>query len=231
MKLLQYALSIALYIGFAAVSISQSKYPDEPAYLPDEGVQVLRTYEAKARESLPVFDERLAKKQGSEFYVVTRIYKGDFFEQIFVKVEDEKNDVYRGKIANVPMGQVSFNAGDSISVDREDVIDWVILDEDGEETGNLLGKAIDALRAGAVGFIIEMVPKGGRFVDFEIVSVLNPTTQQDVIEIVPEGVKQKILQEAQARYGGRETDSQVPRYNFIGTTFPDWAVVEELVAE
>ena len=135
-------LIAAFLLGFAAYA-AESKYEDIPTNITidmQEFQALSLKYEEQSRSLLPYFNEELNKREGSSFYISNRMYKGDFYEQIFTKVYIYKDGLYRGTIASKPLGKVDFNYGDTIEVKQEDVHDWTIVDAEGNEEGNFLGK-------------------------------------------------------------------------------------------
>lgn len=107
----------------------------------------------------------------------------------------------------------------------ERVVDWCIVLPDGEEIGNVTGKAMDALGVGAVGFVIEMKPVGERFASFKVVRVLNPKTQQQVPEIVRGDVVARVEAEAVRRFSKLKVTDDKAKYQFILTSFPQWEIL------
>lgn len=204
---------------------SQTRYEDQPMGLTAAGAEVIRQYEAKARATLDEFDREFENAGARTLYVVTKIHEGDFFEQIYVLVTQRDQDGYQGKIASEPTGRVPFTRGAPIHVATADVADWLIVLPDGEEHGNLTGKAMDALQAGSVVFIISMKPEDGRFTHFKVVSIRNPKTQQEIGAIVPDEVVARVEAESQTRFGKLKSDGDEEKFQFILVSFPQWEFI------
>lgn len=195
--------------------------------LTQKGAELIKSYEQQARANLAHFDRELLKVDGRRFYIVTKIHQGKMFEQIYVEVESKKSDHYVGKIASDPAGPIKFQRNTPISVAIKDVADWLILSKNGEEEGNLTGKALDALQVGILTFVISMQPKQGVFAAFKVVSVRNPKTQQEVGEIVPEKISSKVEKEAAKRFGNQRAVDEKIKYQFILVSFPDWRLIKD----
>ena len=201
MKCLNFTISSILVFAIVS-SQAKQKYEDSPMGLTSKGLKLLEGYSEQARSTLSTFDARLTKKEGNDrYYVVTRIKEGDLFEQIFVEVSEKKSGRYLGIIASEPLGPIAFDFGSTIKVPEAEVHDWVIIDSEGNETGNLTGKALEALQIGAVTFILSMHPEDGKYSKFEVVGVRNPRTQQDIIDIVPEDIIEAIEKRAKREFG------------------------------
>lgn len=201
-----------------------TKYEDQPLGLTADMAKLLEPYEKKAKETFHIFEKAFAEKDGSAFYLVTRIYQDDFYEQVFVRIQDRSEDVYSGIIASSPMGKVKFSEGDPIKISKDKIHDWLIVNKDGTEKGNFLGKATDLLQVGRCAFIVEMIPVDGIFENFKVVLVLNAATDQDVIDIAPES----IISEAESRIaelhkGGVSEDGK-SKFSYVIVKFPEWEI-------
>ena len=99
---------------------------------------------AEARKTLGDVKARYLKglPQGSWLSVTTRLTDGKGREQVFVTVKSWNEEVIKGTLNN-DVKLANFKLGDPVTVMEKDVIDWTIVDKDGNEEGNLLGKFID----------------------------------------------------------------------------------------
>ena len=174
---------------------------------------------------LPQFDEELQSANGRTFFVVTKIHDGALFEQVYVRVGEKKGNAYRGRIASTPMGPVKFERNALIDVLSNDVADWCIVQANGEEQGNITGKALDALQVGKVVFIISVKPKNGQYAGFKVVEVRNPKTQQVIGEIVPDETIRLVEREATTRFSKLKADDDKEKFQFILTSFPGWKII------
>lgn len=202
-------------------------YEDVPMGLSERGVALIASYEAQARSSLPHFDEERANPGGRVFFVVTKIFEKDVYEQVYVKVETRTGDFYTGRIASEPIGPVTFKKGAEITVPIRNVVDWCILMPNGEEEGNLAGKAMDALRAGVLVVVVSMKPDNGTFAEFRVVEVRNPRTKQAVADLVPKDVIAKIEESAKSRWGKTKAEHGDEKFAPLLVEFPEWKIVEK----
>ena len=204
----------------------ETNYIDRPTSIDQNIRRILDKHEETSRSELPYFNNQFNNRKGRTFYVVTRLHEGEYYEQVFVKITDINVDRYTGTIASEPMGKVKFKSGDTIEVDTNKVVDWLIVNTDGTEEGNLQGKTLDLYQAGQAVFISKMIPKNGKFASFEVVSVLNPHTKQEIIEIVPNEVKQNVAKYLLKTIGGSVSEDGKEKYTYTILHFPDWSIVE-----
>ncbi|AZZ93948.1 DUF2314 domain-containing protein [Hahella sp. KA22] len=212
-------------VAYTAESESESKYKDTPTNIDLELKGLLEKYVARARETLPYFKERFHSKSEKSFYVVTKLYQGVSYEQIFVRLQEIREDVFVGVIASEPAGEIQFNSGDRIDVPSAKVVDWLIVHEDGEEEGNLQGKVMDLAQAGQAFFISKTTPRDGKYVSFEVVSVINPYTRQDVTDIVPHSAMDLITAQINDAYAGTPAENDEEQYTYTVVSFPGWKMV------
>ena len=220
---------IYLILGILISSSAQaaeSRYKDNPVKTGKELNALLSTYEAQARKTLPYFNGQLQQPGQRSFFVVTRIYQGKRYEQIFVLVDKHEPNVYAGRIASNPSGDIKFKRGDAMNVPEGDVRDWVIVNSDGTEEGNLQGKALDLYQAGQAVFTSRIRPVNGKYESAEVVSVINPKTRQEIKEIVPKDVLTAVEQEVARLYKGKEAESGKDAFVYTITKFPDWEIIK-----
>ncbi len=202
-------------------------YQDQPMGLTADGVALVASFEEQARKTLAHFDEEREAPKGRSFFVITKIYENAFFEQVYVQVESKMQEAYKGRIVSEPMGRVAFKKGAEITVQAKDVADWCIVMPNGEEEGNLTGKAMDALRAKVLVFVLSMKPENGTFAHFRVVSVNNPQTMQSVEDLVPRDVIAKVEGAARARWGMKRSDDEKEKFSPILVGFPEWNIIEK----
>ncbi len=217
---------VVLVLSSTAFS-GETKYKDMPTGINSSLEAILNQYTQKSKKSLPYFNKQFETQKGRTFYIVTRIYQNEFYEQVFVKLSTIRNDFYIGSIASEPMGRVAFKSGDSITVATNKVVDWLIVNADGTEEGSLLGKALDLAQVGQSAFICEMTPKEGVFASFKVVSVINPYTRQEIIEIVPQDVLEKVAAMLVKTHGGKPSQDDKAKYTYTIVRFPGWDIVDE----
>jgi uncharacterized protein YegJ (DUF2314 family) len=202
-------------------------YQDQPMGLTAKGAALVASYEEQARKTLHHFDDELGKPNGRSFFVVTKIYGKDLFEQVYVRVESKQQAAYKGRIVSEPTGSVSFKKGAELAVQTKDVADWCIVMPNGEEEGNLTGKAMDALQARILVFVLSMKPEKSTFTRFSVVTVRNSKTQQSVDELVPGNVILNVENEAKNRWGTLKADDEKEKFQFILVGFPEWKILEK----
>lgn len=215
---------LALLLAAPAANAADSKYQDNPMELTEKGVAIVAGYARQDLAQLDEFDDSLSKTEAGTHFVITRIHQAGHFEQIYVRVQARTETGYRGTITSKPVGPIKYEQNAPIEVAREDVVDWCINLPSGEERGNLTGKAMDALMAGQLACIIEMKPTNGTFESFAVVSVMNPKTRQEVIELVPPDVRQRVSQAAGKLWRGTKAEGADPRYQYIIVSFPTWDI-------
>jgi len=100
-----------------------------------------KTYpEAKARylEGLP---------EGSVFYITTRLYDlHGRFELVFIRVRNIAEGQITGMISNRISTVKGYQEGDIYTFPEKDLVDWTILNPDGGEEGNAVGKFLDTIK-------------------------------------------------------------------------------------
>lgn len=213
--------SLPLVAGFA-----QESYQDKPTTLAAEQMSVLHAYEARAKSTLDHFAAEFAEPDDRRFYLVTRIMGDNTFEQVYVLINARVEERYHGTIDSEPMGPVPFERDQPISLGVEDVVDWVILHPDGQEEGNLQGKAIDLLQAGIAVFVCCMHPVDGLFAEFTVETVRNPQTRQEISDIVPAEVLAQVQDYAEGKYRGQTAEDDEDKFSFVLTRFPSWEIFE-----
>lgn len=218
--------SVFMLFSASLCFAGDSNYEDMPTLVDEEVNRLMQQYETQSRGTLPYFDEQFDSEGERGFYVVTRLYEGDLFEQIFVEVSEIQGGNYIGFIANDSMGVVEFVRGDPIEVNSDDVVDWLIVNSDGTEEGNLQGKAVDLYRVGKAAFISKMIPQNGKFTSFEVVSVVNPYTKQEITDIVPEAVSAEVVEYLLKTIGGAASEDGKEKYTYTVVRFPGWEIVE-----
>ena len=90
--------------------------------------------------------------KGSVLFVTMNLREGTGkVEQVFVEVEKIDGLSIRGKVASHVLLLQGFSEGNPVVLSERELIDWVIVDADGKEEGNLVGKYLDLLKAGKTG--------------------------------------------------------------------------------
>lgn len=216
---------IPAFLPALAAVAAGAGYQDHPQELDAGDVAVIAHYSEQSVARLDEFDRALASGAAGKPFVITRLYQGTFFEQIYVHVRSRTPAGYHGVIASKPTGRVRFTPNAEIDVARPDVVDWCVVLPSGEERGNLTGKAVDALAAHSLVFIIAMKPAGGVFASFDVASVQNPRTRQEVADLAPAEARKRVVAEAARRWGRAKADDDQPRYQYILVSFPGWKII------
>ncbi len=223
-------MKYALFFTFLVSTIAFAddlKFKDMPTTIKPDMTNILNEYKSRAQASIDGFNEKFNAKAGKVFYVVTKLNQDGHSEQIFVKVKKIENKTYIGTIASDPLGQVKFKSGDAIKVNLEQLEDWSIVTADGNEEGNLQGKALDLVQVGRAAFISKVVPKDNKYISSTVASVRNPLTKQEIIEIVPEQVLKDVDAYVTKKFEGQAAENNKEIYVFTFVTFPEWTIVPE----
>ncbi|GMU65870.1 MAG: hypothetical protein AMXMBFR36_21440 [Acidobacteriota bacterium] len=84
--------------------------------------------------------------EGSHFFVTTRLRDSrGAIEQVFVRVDAYRESTAVGRIWSEIVGVQGYERGEVLLVVESEVIDWTILDAEGKEEGNFVGKLYDRL--------------------------------------------------------------------------------------
>ncbi len=112
--------------------------------------KAIAPYVAKARAELPEVRKRFAKgllrDQILMFTIRLTDLDGKKFEQIFVQVEEWNDKEVKGTIVSELLDLKTHKTGDSITFGPADILDWTILNEDGTEEGNRVGKFLETYK-------------------------------------------------------------------------------------
>ncbi len=104
-------------------------------------------YIAEARRSYPDAKHRFLSGQlaTSPFFVTIRLSEDGRYEDVFVRVLviDEKTGDISGKIANEIQSLRKYQNGQRIITHEADIRDWTIVNPDGTEEGNVVGKFLE----------------------------------------------------------------------------------------
>lgn len=219
--------TLFLFLLLTAINASAgSNYEDNPMGVTARMEKLLDEYRVKATQTLPYFNEKLKEHRDTEYYVITRLHEGDYYEQVFVHVTAYVKGVYQGTIASEPLGRVKFTRGADIKVPGAEVVDWTIVKADGTEEGNLLGKMTDLIRAGKAAFIYEMTPVNGAYSGIKVVSVVNGMTKQEIIDVVPRDVIAKVEKYAVSVQKEKKPTDEKKSFSYAVVRYPGWEIEE-----
>ncbi len=112
----------------------------------NEAERLLAPHIAAARRSLPAAKQRFLKglPRGSTFFVTIAVQDGRNKENAYVKVERWNTEQITGVMATELRMVRRHKMGDRLVVSENDVIDWTITSERGDEEGNFIGKFLDS---------------------------------------------------------------------------------------
>jgi len=107
--------------------------------------RAIAPYIEQARKSYPGAKKRYLAglPSGHRFSVLTKLHSPGREEAVFVTVTGIKGDQITGHIDSDVRGVVGYKAGDSYTLSERDIVDWVIVQPDGSEEGNLVGKFVE----------------------------------------------------------------------------------------
>lgn len=223
---MKYALLFTLIFS-PLVFADDLKYKDMPVTLGTDITGIMDGYKNQAHATINNFNEKFNAKSGKIFYVVTKLHQNESFEQVFVKVKKIQDTTYIGTIASDPLGKVKFKSGDTIKVDLAQIEDWSIVLADGKEEGNLQGKALDLLQAKKAAFISKIIAKEGKYISSTVMSVLNPRTKQEIIEIVPEHVLKEVDSYVTKDFADKTPEGDKDVFTYTIVQFPEWKIVTD----
>jgi uncharacterized protein YegJ (DUF2314 family) len=111
----------------------------------EEMERAIAPYIEQARKSYPGAKKRYLAglPSGHRFSVLTKLHSPGREEAVFITVTGIKGDQITGHIDSDVRGVVGYKAGDSYTLSERDIVDWVIVQPDGSEEGNLVGKFVE----------------------------------------------------------------------------------------
>jgi len=172
--------------------------------------QRTQPYVNLAKTTYPAAKQRYLQglPAGHRFSVVTRFYgKDGKYEQVFVSVNKIAGQTVYGQIASETTHIKTLKRGDAVSFPEGAILDWCILDPQGNEEGNYVGKFLDAYRLKkAVMLIAIKRDTSGRIVGAGFRMATTPEEKpQDISFCIPENVRraaeQMILNNDSQKHG------------------------------
>ncbi|MCK9181458.1 MAG: hypothetical protein M0P13_01075 [Fibrobacteraceae bacterium] len=103
-------------------------------------------------------------------------------EDVFVRVFKANENGITGVICNKLINNIGYLEGDTVDVLDKEVINWLFLDKEGNEEGNLYGKAMDAYRSKIL-CVIFGVTRMGKEMIIELTEVYD-NKEQSVLGIL-----------------------------------------------
>jgi hypothetical protein len=203
--------------------LAESSVP--PSVGSPDYLAIIARYDALAMSTFDSFEKEVQAETptGKTFFVVTRLFEGTHFEQVFVQVDTVSTLGYEGRIASQSQGQVRFQSGQPITLKKEQIVDWMIVHENGAEEGNTLGKVANLIRSGFAIAVVKMtyLPESG--LQSEVVSLSNAMTQQDVTMLLPEEVRFRIRDHVTRTHTNLPHEA-AERFLMIMVSFPEWQI-------
>jgi uncharacterized protein YegJ (DUF2314 family) len=89
----------------------------------DEALMAARK---KARDTLPRFVSLMKSGMKATFTVKFPLTQNGNTEHIWLQVADMKGDIFIGRLANKPVNGTKYEVGQTMSVPRTDVEDWMV---------------------------------------------------------------------------------------------------------
>ncbi len=162
-----------IVIALAFVALSFAEFPkDNPLAIregnQDKFAQMIAPYMEMAKRTFPDVKKKfLAGVYRKEHRIlqvqITLTDKDGLNEMPFVKVLGCKGDLFQGTVNNDLRIVKGYAAGDTVSFMQNEILNWVVVDAEGHEEGNFVGKAIEAIQYKNVGIIFEVVFQKGEF--------------------------------------------------------------------
>ena len=135
------------------VTISEAAAEDHPVggsgrEAMEELIRTVQPAVEEARRTYPeakrVFEAGLP--QGSHLFVTIRLWDASgSMEQVFVLVDAIRRGKIDGRIWSELETVRGYEQGQVIVVEEAEILDWTILDAEGREEGNYIGKLLDEL--------------------------------------------------------------------------------------
>ncbi len=86
---------------------------------------------AKARETLPRFDQLFAKGEPGTYTVKFPLTQNGETEHIWLAVSSIQQGMYIGSLANAPVNGTAHKVGDAMIIKQADIEDWMVMTDAG----------------------------------------------------------------------------------------------------
>lgn len=162
-------LTIILIITFSACGseyqqdeeTQKQHYKDTVVHTTDVKAfdQKIKRFVDMAKKTYPQAKQQYLKglPKDHTFFVTVRLFDGpNLMEQVFLKVHKISGGEIFGTIANQILRITNYKQGDMAVVKEDEIVDWTIVDDQGKEIGNYVGKYIDALKGKYIGVILKV---------------------------------------------------------------------------
>lgn len=110
---------------------------EAPAQLVDKDDPAMLAAAEEARRTLATVLERLSQLQaeGADVSIKARVASGDTAEQIWLDEPRYEEGRVHGVLANTPVELSGWTEGDPFSVATEEILDWMVVRDDGRLIG------------------------------------------------------------------------------------------------
>lgn len=166
-------LKILTFISLVVAVFSFADFPqDNPMKIHagnrDKFAQMIAPYIEMAKRTFPDVKKKFLAGVYQKVHRILQVQitlsdKNGLNEMTFMKVLGCKGDLFQGTVNNDLRIVKGYAAGDTVSFMQNEILNWVVVDAEGHEEGNFVGKAIDAIQYKNVGIIFEVVFQKGEF--------------------------------------------------------------------
>ncbi len=152
-------ISLACVLAFSMSSVAQQAQstgqpPQDKPFATNEDdfkkiEEAIKPHIEEAKKKYPDAKKRfLAGLPANEHFYITVRLRDEIgrFEQSFIAVDEIKDGIVKGVIANEITLVKKYKRGDEYSFSETELIDWTITKADGTEEGNFVGKFLDTYR-------------------------------------------------------------------------------------
>ncbi len=107
--------------------------------------EAMKPFVEKAKESYPQAKEQFLAglAPGHWFFVTARLRDRAGVEQVFIAVQKIEAEFITGRISSDIFVVKGYKYGDLYTFPEAELIDWVIVNPDGTQEGNVVGKFLD----------------------------------------------------------------------------------------
>jgi len=200
-----------VFFLLVALCVCGHAVEDQFAGMTPELQKFLAPYIEKAKATFP-----MAKKKyiAGDYIREKRVFgvqidltdKDGTKEMTFINVTWCSGKNFRGVINNQMYYVKEYHLGDTVSFTQDRILNWVVVDAEGNEEGNYVGKAIDAYISQKVGVFYEVVYNKGRFtVTYQ---GAQDRKQNSVDGVVPEKIIAQIAERLKANFEKKKREGQ-----------------------
>ena len=188
---------------------------DQFAGVTPELQKFINPYMERAKATFPAVKQKYIAgdyvRENRSMYVQIDVKAKDGTKEMaFIKVIKCVGSHFQGILSNTMYYVKEYKNGDTLSFSENQIVNWVVVDAEGKEEGNYVGKAIDAYLSQKVGVFFEVVYRKGQFsVSYQDAK---DRKQNSVDGIIPEKVIAQIAERLKAGFEKKKRE---------GTTFEE----------